>query len=82
MLSLVEISVARMLMSPHLAVQARLQLDEVADPQAALEQQDDPGDEVAEDRLQAEAEPDAEGAGQHRELVAECRGSPARPSRR
>ncbi|HVF58597.1 MAG TPA: hypothetical protein VNJ70_02100 [Thermoanaerobaculia bacterium] len=39
-------------------MQAGLELDEVADPDAALEEQDDPGDEVAEDRLQAEAETD------------------------
>src|SRR5687767_4153337 len=68
-LSLVEIEGRADVDVPHLAVQARLQLDEVADPHAALEEQDDAGDEVAEDRLQAEAETDAEGAGQHREAA-------------
>ncbi|MEJ7669924.1 MAG: hypothetical protein WKH97_14580 [Casimicrobiaceae bacterium] len=40
---------------------ARFELDEIADLEAAVEEQDQPGNEVAEDRLQAETEADADG---------------------
>jgi hypothetical protein len=67
MLSFVMMRVARIPVADFTA-DTGFQLHEIADLEAAVKQQDQSRYEIAEDRLQAKTESDANGTGEHRKL--------------